>query len=75
MLIDGKSFRFKWSGSKERVVRPKFAYSNAYLSLSRRTLKMDMRVVGWGGMDWIALTQDKDRWRAVVSAVMNLRVL
>jgi hypothetical protein len=29
----------------------------------------------WGGVDWIWLSQDRDRWRAVVSAVMNLRVL
>jgi hypothetical protein len=31
--------------------------------------------VGWGGMNWIDMAQDRDRWRAVVSAVMNLRVL
>jgi hypothetical protein len=30
---------------------------------------------GLGGVDWIRLSQDRDRWRAVVSAVMNLRVL
>jgi hypothetical protein len=29
----------------------------------------------WGGVDWIRLAQDRDQWRAVVSAVMNLRVL
>jgi hypothetical protein len=31
--------------------------------------------LAWGGVDWIRVAQDKDRWRAVVSAVMNLRVL
>jgi hypothetical protein len=30
--------------------------------------------VGWGGMDWIDMAQDRDRWRAVVNVVMNLRV-
>jgi hypothetical protein len=37
-------------------------------------IKMDLREVGWGGMDWISLTQDRDRWRTLVIAVMNLRV-
>jgi hypothetical protein len=38
-------------------------------------IRMDLREIGLGGVDWIRLSQDKDRWRAVVSAVMNLRVL
>jgi hypothetical protein len=36
---------------------------------------MDLRDIGLGGVDWIRLFQDRDRWRAVVNAVMNLRVL
>jgi hypothetical protein len=38
-------------------------------------IKMDLREIGWGGVEWIHLAQDMDRWRAVVNAVMNLRVL
>jgi hypothetical protein len=35
---------------------------------------MDLREIGLGGVDWIRLAQDRDWWRAVVNAVMNLRV-
>jgi hypothetical protein len=36
---------------------------------------MYLREIGWGGMDWIDLAQDANRWRALVSKVMNLPVL
>jgi hypothetical protein len=35
-------------------------------------IKINLREIGWGGMDWIHLAQDRDQWRAPVKAVMNL---
>jgi hypothetical protein len=37
-------------------------------------IKTDLQEIGWGGMDWIDMAQDKNGWRALVNAVMNLRV-
>jgi hypothetical protein len=36
--------------------------------------KLDLAETGWDGVDWIRLGQDKDKWRALVNTVMNLRV-
>jgi hypothetical protein len=38
----------------------------------KENIKVDLREVGWRGMDWIDLVQDRDRWRALVNTVMNL---
>jgi hypothetical protein len=38
-------------------------------------MKMDLGDVGWDGRDWIDLGQDRERWRAYLNALMNLRVL
>jgi hypothetical protein len=37
-------------------------------------IKMDLRGIGWDGMDWIDLAQNRDQWRALLNAVINLRV-
>jgi hypothetical protein len=39
-----------------------------------KNIKIDLREIGWNGGDWIDLAQDRDQWRALVKAVMNLRV-
>jgi hypothetical protein len=48
------------------------------LGRSRRrwedNIKMDLQDLEWVGMDWIDLAQERDRWRALVNEVMNLRV-
>jgi hypothetical protein len=38
-------------------------------------IRMDLREIGWGSVDWIQLAQDRDRWRDLVNTVINLRVL
>jgi hypothetical protein len=37
-------------------------------------IKRDLLEIGWDGVDWIGLAQDRDKWKALVNAVMNLRV-
>jgi hypothetical protein len=81
-----KSRRMRWVGNVARmgegrgeyrilVGRPK---GRRPLGRPRRKwedyIKKDLQEVGWGGMDWIDMAQDRDRCRALVSAVMNLRV-
>jgi len=51
---------------KRPFARPKHRWEN--------NIKTDLQEVGWGGMDWTCLVQDRDKWRTFVSAVMNLRV-
>ena len=51
---------------KRQLGKPRHRWEN--------NIKMDLQEVGCGGVDWTELAQDRDRWRAFVNAVMNLRV-
>jgi hypothetical protein len=53
-------------GGKRPLGRPRCRWEN--------NIKMDLREIGWGGMDWIDLAQVRDQWRAIVNMVMNLHV-
>jgi hypothetical protein len=67
-------------GEKRNVYRVSVGKPKRRRSLGRPrrrwedNIRMDPREIGWGGMDWIDLAQDRDRWRALVNTVMNLRV-
>ena len=43
----------------------------AAVYFTKDNIKLDLRQVGWGGINWIDLAQDRDRWRALVNSVMN----
>jgi hypothetical protein len=82
-----KSRRIRWAGHVSRMGEERKVYKvlvekpkgKRSLGRPRRRsedgIRMDLREIGLGGVDWIRLSQDRYRWRAVVSAVMNLRVL
>jgi len=81
-----KSRRMRWAGHVARMGEEREVYrvlvgkpeGKRPLGRPRRrwvdNIRMDLQDVGCGYMDWIGLAQDRDRWRTLVSAVMNLRV-
>jgi len=80
-----KSRRMRWVGHVARVGERRGVYrvlvgrpEGRSLGRPRRrwedNVKMDLQEMGCRGMGWIDLAQDKDRWRAVVNAVMNVRI-
>jgi hypothetical protein len=76
-----RHFRFHIMASKYQMTGScyMFVVHLAMLSVPLRrrwvdNIKMDLREVGWDGRDWIDLAQDRDRWRAYVNTVINLRV-
>jgi hypothetical protein len=78
--------RMRWAGHVARMVEERGVYRVLLGKPERRrplgrprlrwvdNIRMDLQEVGCGYMDWIGLAQDRNRWRTLVSAVMNLRV-
>jgi hypothetical protein len=81
-----KSRRMRWAGHVARMGEKRNAYrllvgksgGRRPLGIPRHrwvdNIRMDLVKVGWGNVDCIGLTQDRDRWRALVNSVLNLRV-
>jgi hypothetical protein len=78
----------RWAGHVKRMGEKRNEYTRSILvgkpegkrplERPRRTrvdnIKMDLREIGWNGMDWIDLAQDSVQWRSLVNTIMNLRV-
>jgi hypothetical protein len=81
-----KSWRMRWAGHVARMGEKRNAYrllagkpdGKSPLGRPRRrwvdNIRMDIGEVGWGDVDWISLAKDRNRWRALVNSVLNLRV-
>jgi hypothetical protein len=81
-----KSRRMRWAGHVARMGERRNAYrllvgkpeGKRPLERPKRrwvdNIRMDLGKVGWGDVDWIGLAQDRNRWRAYVNSVLNLRV-
>jgi hypothetical protein len=81
-----KSRRMRWAGHVAQMGEKRNAYrilvgkpeGKRQLRRSRRrwedNIRMNLREIGWGGMDWIDLAQDRDQWRVLVNVALNLWV-
>jgi hypothetical protein len=86
MIRISKSRGMRWAGHVARMREKRNAYRILVGKLEGKrppgrpgcrwedNIRMDLRDIGWGGMDWIDLAQDRDQWRALVNMVMNLWV-
>jgi hypothetical protein len=82
-----KSRRMRWAGHLARIAEERNVYrvlmgkpeGNRRLGRTRRRwvdgIRMNLKEIGRGSVEWIQLAQDRDRWRAFVNTVMNLRAL
>jgi hypothetical protein len=78
--------RMRWEGHVARMEERRYAYrllvgkpeGKRPLRRPRRmwvdNIRMELVVLGWGDVEWIGLAQDRNRWRALVNSVLNLRV-
>jgi hypothetical protein len=81
-----KSRRMRWAGHVARMEENRNAYrilvgkSEGKIPLGRPrrrwtdNFKMDLREIGWDGVNWIDMAQNRDQWRALVNTVLNLRI-
>jgi hypothetical protein len=81
-----KSRRIRWKGYVARTLEIRNTYNilvarpEGKRSLGKPrgrwvdNIRMDLRDIGWEGVDWLHLAQDRNQWRALVNTVMNLRV-
>jgi hypothetical protein len=76
-----KSRRMRWAGSVARIGEKRNAYRILVGKLERKippgrprhrcvgSIKMDLREIGWDGIDWVDVAQDEDKWRALVNTM------
>jgi hypothetical protein len=81
-----KSIKIRWAGQEACMGENSNAYRvlvgkpegkrplGRHICRLEDNIKMDLKEIGWGSMDWIHLAHDRDQWRALVNTVINVRV-